>query len=55
MDAETLPVIMSIANYDTLIPFYDEKAFSFLITNMKVERIADNNGVLQPKITVDYY
>jgi hypothetical protein len=55
MDAETLPVIMSIANYDTLIPFTDEKAFSFLITNMKIERIADSDGVLQPIITSDYY
>ena len=55
MDAETLPVIMTLANYDTLIPFYDEKAFSFLITNMKVERIPDSDGLLQPKITLDYY
>ena len=46
---------MSIANYDTLIPFYDEKAFSFLITSMKVERIPDSDGVLQPNFTLDYY
>jgi hypothetical protein len=55
MDAETLPVIMSVANYDTLIPFYDEKAFSFLITNRIVKRIPDSDGVLQPKFTVNYY
>jgi hypothetical protein len=55
MDAETLPIIMSIANYDTRIPFTDEKAFSFIITNIIVERIPDNDGVLQPKITVDFY
>jgi hypothetical protein len=55
MDAETLPVIMTVADYDTLIPFSDDKAFSFLITNMKVERIPDSEGILQPKFTLEYY
>jgi hypothetical protein len=46
--AETLPILLGVANYDTLIPFKDDMAFSFLITTMKIGREADDNGILLP-------
>jgi hypothetical protein len=48
MTAETLPVLLGIANYDTVIPFTDDMAFSFVVTTMKITREPDANGVMLP-------
>lgn len=46
--AETLPVLLGVANYDTVIPFTDDMAFSIVITTMKITREPDANGIMLP-------
>ncbi len=46
--AETMPILLGVANSDTLIPFTDDMAFSFLITTKKIVKEADDNGILLP-------
>ncbi len=48
MTAETIPLLMGIANYDTIIPFIDDMAFSFVITTVKTTREQDSNGIWLP-------
>jgi hypothetical protein len=48
MTAETIPLLMGIANYDTIIPFKDDMAFSFMITTVKTTRELNSNGIWLP-------
>jgi hypothetical protein len=46
---------MSVSDYDTLIPFADDMAFTFKITSNQINRIPDEKGVLQPKFSFDVF